>query len=146
VSDLQSNFLEGLAPISFESKGTCLIDIEPNRLYQIILNLVTNASNYSKGQPVKIICQKGKNGTNFAEILVVDNGIGIDDSNANEMFKHLTRVNGSNLAPGSGLGLFISKKLIESMGGQIWAKNRKRKGSVFGLKLKKSMGKTPLMA
>ena len=147
IQDMEKNFFNRKdATIVFKSCDSCLVKTEPNKLFQILLNLVGNARKYSMGKkPIEIICQKGKKDDPYAEILVVDEGVGIQEKDTGKVFDQFTRVKGSEMASGQGLGLFISKRLIESMGGEIWIKRRKNtQGSIFGIRLPKAT--SPLFA
>lgn len=105
------------------------------KIQQVINNLVVNAIRYSRGKgEVKIkISHSGKEVT----FSCADNGIGISDEDSKKLFSKFyrsPRVVG--LAPdGSGLGLYISKAIIEQSGGKIWFESAVDKGATFSFTL-----------
>lgn len=143
-----------IAPIidSFTEEGSSLarqkglifaVDIAPDlppingsspRLQQVIVNLVTNAINYTAEGKVAIRARKAN-----SEILVevTDTGCGIPPDELPKVFEDFFR--GSNTeARGTGLGLSISKRIIEAHGGRIWAQSPRPetgKGSKFSFTL-----------
>ena len=104
---------------------------DPYRLKQILANLINNAIKFTYEGIIEFGYQK-KNG-NIIEFFVRDTGIGIANDNLHFVFKRSSQVNeyyndGSN---GSGLGLSISKQLIELLGGSIWVDSEEGTGSTF---------------
>ncbi len=101
------------------------------RLYQVLVNLLTNAIKYSpKGG--EIIINTIKNSKSVT-ISVSDEGIGIDKKYQQKIFEKLYQVTGvkEKTFPGLGIGLFISKEIIDMHGGTMWVKSIKGKGSTF---------------
>jgi CheY-like chemotaxis protein len=116
--------------ISIQSSEECIINIDVTRTKQILINLLNNAVKYSDQGSVKISCfiTKGE-----YEFLISDTGIGIDESQQDNIFNPWERVN-KNDGKGSGIGLFISQKLANAIGGRLLLKESKRNvGSVFQL-------------
>lgn len=100
-------------------------------LSEVISNLVDNAIKYSHegGQVVVSARVKG----NFVEMTVQDFGIGIPGSVVGNLFSKFYRSHRSRqTVGGTGLGLFISKVIIESHGGGIWVSSNEGQGSIFG--------------
>lgn len=90
---------------------------DPNRLQQVIANLLSNADKYSPvGQPV--IISAGDQGEAI-EIVVHDNGPGIPPDQAEAVFEPFRRL-GPTPVRGTGLGLYIARRLTEAMNGRIW--------------------------
>ncbi len=105
------------------------------RLYQVLVNLLTNAIKYSpKYQEVLLNVEQTKNSV---IISVADKGIGIKKSQQKKIFNRLYQVNDpeEKTYPGLGLGLYISKEIIERHNGKIWVESTKGKGSTFFLKI-----------
>ena len=99
-------------------------------LKQIFLNLLSNAIKFTnKGKICIEICDH----LDHLEFKIIDTGIGIDDRDNNLIFKEFKRVEQSNIngTPGTGLGLPITKKLVELHGGLINFTSNLGKGSVF---------------
>jgi len=97
----------------------------------VIANLISNAVKYTPdGGRVKISLVTGKDGVIF---MVEDTGIGIDPAEMSSLFKKYERGRETAKAfDGTGVGLFLSKKLVELHGGRIWAESEgKGKGTRF---------------
>ncbi|HOV10488.1 MAG TPA: PAS domain S-box protein, partial [Bacteroidales bacterium] len=107
-------------------------------LIQTITNLVNNAIAYTEKGSITIKTGYTEyQGKKFAHIKIEDTGIGIDANNFSKIFQEFRQVSeGLNRRyDGSGLGLSISKKMIEMMGGQILVESQLGKGSVFTILL-----------
>jgi signal transduction histidine kinase len=86
------------------------------RVRQVILNIIGNAMKYTDSGSITLKAeQKGK----FVFIYIIDTGRGMDETAQKVLFKRFSQVRSGDARVGSGLGLFISKKLIEQMGGTI---------------------------
>lgn len=102
---------------------------------QILNNLLSNAVKYSStGGEIKTVCQKFDN---ELEISVLDEGIGIDRSDVEKIFNRYQRLEDkiSEKVSGTGLGLYISKILVEALGGRIWLESASGRGSKFSFTL-----------
>ena len=108
---------------------------DPTRLRQVLLNLLGNAIKFTESGEVSLrVTQDG----NFAvptalRFAVSDTGIGIPSQKLGRVFERFTQADSSTTRRfgGSGLGLTISRRLVELMGGRIWAESDVGKGSVF---------------
>ena len=119
---LQIVFLKPKEPISVEA--------DKIRLYQVIANLLSNAIKFTKEGTISIKAKLKDN--NEIAIIVKDPGAGIDNDVMPRLFtKFATRSD-----VGTGLGLYISKNIIEAHGGRMWAANNPDgKGATFGFSL-----------
>ena len=99
-----------------------IIEADRNRLSQVIYNLLNNAFNFTKDGSITVIVERKKNNTNDNEILasIKDTGTGIPQEMLPKLF---TKFATKSMSGGTGLGLFISKSIIEMHGGRIWAFN-----------------------
>jgi signal transduction histidine kinase len=114
--------------ILFEPKGDLFVDADKVRIYQVISNLLNNAIKFTKEGYITISAEKDEDRQNVV-VTVKDTGIGIDPEILPKLFtKFTTRSN-----KGTGLGLFISKSIVESHGGKIWAENNSdgNRGATF---------------
>ncbi len=109
------------------------------RLRQILANLLSNAVKFTKkGEIVLTVSslarQPGKLKINFA---IKDTGIGISGDRMDRLFQSFSQVDSSTTRQygGTGLGLAISKRLVEKMGGRIWAQSEPGKGSTFSFEI-----------
>jgi len=108
---------------------------DPARLRQIIINLAGNAIKFTQKGEVVIRVEKEQSdaGTVLLHFTVTDTGIGISSKSIKTIFESFSQADGSitRRYGGSGLGLTISKRLVEMMGGAIWVESEPGKGSVF---------------
>lgn len=108
---------------------------DPTRLRQILANLINNAIKFTDQGEIAISVSNKKLESGGYEIRfeVEDTGIGIPESKMGQLFQSFSQVDVSTARKhgGTGLGLAICKKLVEMMGGRIWAESRFGKGSVF---------------
>jgi two-component system sensor histidine kinase BaeS len=115
--------------------GLPLIDVEPDRIRQILVNLLTNAHEYSpEGASIAVAARPvGAE----VEISVSDNGQGIPEDQIGRIFDRFTRGDAglTQRVGGTGLGLAISKSLAELHGGGITAESTVGAGSTFRLRL-----------
>jgi two-component system, NtrC family, sensor kinase len=112
-----------------ENLGTLTVD--PMRLRQILLNLLSNACKFTKEGEVKLRARKVADGRDWIELAVADSGIGMTAEQQAKLFEEFTqadRTTGQRFG-GTGLGLAISRKLARMMGGEPG------KGSVFTVRL-----------
>ncbi len=120
---------------------------DPVRVRQIITNLVGNALKFTERGEVVIQIEQGEvQGSNVAlKIVVSDTGIGIPADRVDAVFKSFTQVDGSTTRRfgGTGLGLTISRSLVEMMGGKIWAESELGKGSRFIVEVVLPVGHAP---
>jgi signal transduction histidine kinase/ActR/RegA family two-component response regulator len=106
------------------------IETDPNRLRQILVNLITNAIKFTSKGKIEI-------GADFTgdEMLfwVKDSGIGIPYKNQKAIFERFRQVDSPDSSPilGFGLGLAISKALVEILGGRLWVESMPDQGSLF---------------
>jgi signal transduction histidine kinase len=104
---------------------------------QVILqNLVSNALRYSK--PGQSVIVSITNQNNEILIKVKDSGCGIPAAQQSKIFTKLFRADNARLlvGEGSGLGLYITKALVEQVGGKIWFESAENKGTTFYVKLR----------
>jgi nitrogen-specific signal transduction histidine kinase len=118
-NDLQINFLEAKHPVHLEADKT--------RLYQVIANLLTNAIKFTNEGTITVSADVNDNNSELI-VTVRDSGEGIHSDIIPRLFtKFATKSN-----TGTGLGLYISKNIIEAHGGRIWAENNQDgKGANF---------------
>lgn len=96
---------------------------DPDKVHQVLLNLLGNALKFtpSEGKINLSFFPDGK----MVEISVKDNGVGISQDDQSRLFRKFERLDNSYISSatsgGTGLGLYISKSLVELMGGKIWA-------------------------
>lgn len=108
---------------------------DPMRLRQVLSNLLSNAIKFtsSGGVDVSVSSQRLDENGHVIHFRVADSGIGIPKDRIGLLFQSFSQVDASTTRKygGTGLGLAISKRLVELMGGRIWAESDAGKGSVF---------------
>jgi len=108
--------------------------VDQDRLRQVVLNLINNAIKFTPSGG-NITLWANKKGNNLV-IEVQDTGPGISKESQQWLFKPYYQLGGETTRrKGLGLGLSLSKKLIELHGGKIWVDSQKGKGSIFGFSL-----------
>lgn len=131
VKDIITNYQPTIThKISLEGTISQLIIADRERIGQVILNLLTNAVKYSPDANNVIV--KLSQNQDAVTVNVQDFGIGIDKKNAQKIFERFYQVgNKKRTNLGLGMGLYISKEIIERHGGTIAVSSTKGKGSTF---------------
>ncbi|WP_353572663.1 ATP-binding protein [Candidatus Albibeggiatoa sp. nov. BB20] len=96
--------------------------VDRARLKQVIINLLSNAVKYNKESGTITIEIKEKN-SEFLCFAVTDTGIGLSSEQQTQIFEPFTRMSGVNLIEGTGIGLTITKRLLEIMDAKIWVES-----------------------
>jgi len=113
----------------------CFLAADEGRLKQVLLNLAGNAIKFTSSGNIDIDCRLKQETPEhiFLMFSVKDTGIGISDANTDKLFQPFSQVDTSTVRiyGGTGLGLTISKKLVQMMGGDISVKSEEGKGSTF---------------
>ena len=127
---------KGLELICRVAPGTPLTIIsDETRLRQILVNLLNNAVKFTeKGEVfLQVSLERNENGHAVLHFQVEDTGIGIPYEKQNRLFLSFSQIDPSTTRKygGSGLGLVISKRLVEMMGGKIWVTSQVGLGSIF---------------
>jgi PAS domain S-box-containing protein len=119
-------------PLELEAPSKISAIFDRLRIEQVLINLITNAMKYAPGSPIHISIVRS---TDHVRVYVRDQGIGISKDDLERVFDRFERVLSSNNVGGLGLGLYISRQIIESHGGRIWAESRVGAGSTFTFEL-----------
>ena len=109
----------------------CIVQYDKKWTLEAICNLLENAIKYTNKNG-KIIINLEKLET-FLKIDIIDNGIGIDEENINNIFKRFFRERKVKDIEGVGIGLYLSKKIIETQNGYIKVKSKVNEGSTFSI-------------
>jgi len=108
---------------------------DPSFVRRVLVNLVSNALRYSpEGGPIVVQARPEPAGTGpaLAVVEVIDEGVGIEPDDLPRLFHKFVRFLSDDYAGGTGLGLFIVKGLVESMGGEVSVDSTPGRGSRFG--------------
>jgi PAS domain S-box-containing protein len=120
-----------------------LLQTDRRALHQILLNLANNAIKFTETGSVRLgMRQLDENGAAFMEFEVTDTGCGIPPEAQDRLFQAFTQVNGAGgrRQEGTGLGLYLSRRLAELLAGRITFESGFEKGSTFRLTLPLSPG------
>ena len=141
INDVENGYDDGNnsnVKIIFEPKETIFVYADKDRIYQVLSNLLNNAIKYTKNGTVTIntsIANGSNNNANNdkeAVVTIMDTGCGITPEIMQKLFSKFVTTS----SHGTGLGLFISKGIIEAHGGRIWAENNSNGvGSSFSFSL-----------
>ncbi len=132
-----------------EKSVKLIIDIDPRipriligdqlRIRQVLINILNNAVNFTHRGHIRlhIIWQKNDEKEGCLEVEVEDTGIGISEENMKKLFRAFGQIDTrkNRNVEGTGLGLVISKSLLNQMGGDIWVESTLHEGSVFSFRL-----------
>jgi signal transduction histidine kinase len=119
--------------------------VDPMRLRQILLNLLSNACKFTKQGDVTLRARRISNSGNWIELVVIDSGIGMTPEQLAKLFQEFSQAEASTAKKygGTGLGLAITRKLARMMGGDVTVSSEHGKGSVFTVRLPGSVGSQP---
>src|SRR5919106_5748914 len=128
ISEYGTHAKKNSVEMRLVSKGDFIVEGDKERLAQILSNLISNAYKFTKEGKIDILLQKSQDGK-AAVLSIKDTGSGIDSDIVPRLFtKFATRSD-----TGTGLGLYISKNIVEAHGGKIWGENNTdgRGGATF---------------
>jgi two-component system, OmpR family, sensor histidine kinase MtrB len=130
VGDLRQAIMAG-HPVSVTVESAPVIVADPTAAREIVFNLLSNASKYSdEGAAIEVTVRvRGAR----AEVVVRNHGSGVTPGDSGAIFEKFHR--GETMAPGAGLGLFISRGLARAHGGDLTVQAAERVGSEFHLTL-----------
>jgi signal transduction histidine kinase len=127
----------GTRNVQFESKDLPIAWGDPSMIRQVLVNLLSNALKYTRPRDIAKIGIGGieKEGENI--YYVRDNGIGFDEVQGDKLFCLFGRLHSSEEFEGTGIGLVITKRIIEKHGGRIWAEGKINEGATFYFSLRR---------
>lgn len=148
LKDLLNSIRELFYPSVYQKKLIFDLDLDqkiPSKLvgnvtylHRIILNLLSNAIKFTISGKIGLKAKwlEQENGNTFIEIIIADTGIGIPKAKLNTIFEPFTRLNPAyeGTYQGAGLGLYIVKQFIDTVGGTIDVQSNLNEGSIFTVK------------
>ena len=116
-----------------------LLKLDKNRIAQVLSNLLQNAMNHTSPNNRKIVVECFTQPEDKIRITVRDNGTGIPKNKLEEIFEPFVSIPSQNSVQGTGIGLYISRVIIEGHGGSIWAENGgiDKKGAILTIEIPK---------
>ena len=142
IDDYQNQIKKTLRDVKLIYRGKdnpannhIFIECDKERIIQVISNLLDNAIKFTKEGDISITCEVEENDKDCKKVIisVIDTGSGINSEILPKLFSKFA----TKSFQGTGLGLFISKEIIENHGGRIWAKNNNdgKRGTTFAFSL-----------
>lgn len=136
-SECHKKGIEFITENNFELNA--YISIDEEKIKQVLINLISNAIKFTEEGYIKVTTNLFVNNNNHVDciIKVEDSGIGIEDSQKDKIFEIFSQADQQDNKKfgGTGLGLTISKRIVELHGGSIHVKSTKNKGSIFTVNL-----------
>lgn len=133
---LCSEFLErqrtlpGWDRIRFEAPADLFtVEADPMAIERVLVNLLTNALRYSEPETKVVLRAEVARGEML--VSVADRGKGISPEDLPHVFERFHKFSGPQKAGGIGLGLYITRMLVEAHGGRVWAESEQGKGAIF---------------
>lgn len=118
--------------VSLEIEQNLQALADPILLRIVLENLINNAFKFSQdGNILKLKVGKSETKGKYTTFFLRDNGVGIDQKDADKLFKPLIRLHDEKTYPGLGLGLYSVKKIIQLHGGKVKAEGKVKEGSTF---------------
>ncbi len=136
IERLADDALRGGSSLRLTQDGPVWGDFDISRVDQVLTNLLSNAIRYGGGKPIVIgAVREGDK----ARLWVEDRGIGIPQEHQARIFQQYERAVPSSNYGGLGLGLWISRQLVEAMGGTISVRSEVDVGSTFTIEIPRSV-------
>ncbi|MHA7627734.1 sensor histidine kinase [Corallococcus sp. M7] len=136
VERLEDVFTQARCPLKLELPRTLTGQWDALRLDQVLVNLLTNAAKYGAGHPVSV--RAGVDAQDEAWVEVRDEGIGIEADALPRLFGRFERAVSERHYGGMGLGLYISRQIVDALGGRIDVDSQPGQGATFTLRLPRS--------
>lgn len=138
LSNLASNYKVSLnLRCNGVSNRGLVVDGDPLQLQRVLSNLFINAINHSPiDGRVDIVVDSCGDRYHLQQVIkVMDEGPGIQPDELPQLFERFYQGHSDRQAKGSGLGLYLSRQIVEAHGGTVWAENRVSRGAIFGFRL-----------
>jgi PAS domain S-box-containing protein len=132
-SEIKSLIEKKLITLSINNQDNIEIYADKQELRRVLTNLLGNAFNYTpENGKISIIVESDKE---FITVSVEDTGMGIPQEDIPKMFNRFSQGTSRKRSTGTGLGLYLSRQIIEAHGGKIWLESTVEKGSKFSFNI-----------
>ena len=132
VEAMQEQARNASTPLSLEAPPTLQLQGDAHRLQQVLVNLLTNALRYGQSRPVVV---RVRATADEALLSVQDQGQGIAPADQQRIFEQFERAEDARDVPGLGLGLYISREIVQAHGGRLELRSAPREGAEFTVRL-----------
>jgi light-regulated signal transduction histidine kinase (bacteriophytochrome) len=129
LENLRASIEETKARVTYEKLP--VIQADPSQMAQVLQNLIGNAIKFHKDEEPPVVHVSARQVGEEWIFSVKDNGIGIDPELFSRLFNLFQRLHTQDRYPGTGVGLAVSKKIVQRHGGRIWVESQPGQGSVF---------------
>ena len=119
--------------LDYQPDEKMVVNADRSELRRVITNLCGNAINYTNNNGKIVISVKQED--NDIVFSVIDNGNGIPKEDIPSLFKRFSQGTSKKRSTGTGLGLYLSRQIVEAHGGKIWLESKLNKGSEFSFLL-----------
>ena len=116
--------------VDVRAENLPMVMADPNLLPQVFQNLISNALKFRTEADPRVRVRADSNANEW-QLSVEDNGIGMDPKAAGQIFGLFRRLHSQAEYPGTGIGLAVCKRIVESHGGRIWVESTPGAGSAF---------------
>lgn len=138
ITEYKPNFDKAKLTVSFDfDPGEYFVDADQGKIKQVIGNLIDNSIKYTPTGGIHLWLKR--KGADKIQICISDTGVGIDPAVLPRLFEKFTRAPDASKTNiiGTGLGLYVARKMIEAHNGRVWAESAGQgKGSTFFIELK----------
>lgn len=132
VDRYRAAMAEAGCAFSFRAPETVIGEWDSSRVEQVLVNLLSNAMKYGRGRPVELFVEKLEGS---ARITVRDEGVGISLEDQSRIFERFERADTLGSFSGLGLGLFLTRQIVEAHHGRIQVVSAPGKGATFSVEL-----------
>lgn len=119
------------------SDDEIFVNADKNEIRRVITNLVGNAINHSQNSS-KILVNIAKNNKDLS-VDVIDDGVGLSNEDCSKLFNRFSQGTNQKRSSSTGLGLYLSRQIVEAHGGRIYVESELNKGSKFSFEIKNSI-------
>ncbi len=120
------------------TEGIPKLSLDPNRFERALVNLISNALKYSPADRPVVVRVERRDGE--AIVSVIDQGAGIPPEEVSHLFERYYRTKKTRKTEGLGLGLYITRQIVDAHGGRVWVESEQGKGSKFRVAVPLSIG------
>ncbi len=147
VKEMAEKLVDELRPValkkgllmlfSSDCDGSCSVHADIGKTRQVLMNLIDNAMKYTPKGTITVVAHDDVKRKKMF-VTIKDTGVGINADTIDELFDKFVRAKNANCVnvTGTGLGLYVAKKMIDGMNGRVWAESEgEGKGSSFHIEL-----------